>query len=61
MKGFHSLDGSAETLVLLWIVILESDLQFHGLEEVAFLVSRLGQQLVDAFVQNVFRNFRAGK
>lgn len=60
MKGFHSLDGAAETLVLLWIVVLESDLQFHGFEEVAFLIRRLGQQLVDAFVENVFRNFRPG-
>lgn len=59
MQGFHSLDGAAETLVLLGIVVLEADLEFHGLEEVALLLLRLGEQFIDALVENVLRNFRS--
>lgn len=55
------LDGSAETLVLLWIVVLETDLEFNAFQEVAFLVGRTLQQFVDAFVENVLRDFRAKK
>lgn len=58
MQGFHSLDSAAETLVLLGIVVLEADLELHGLEEVALLLLRLGEQLIDALVENVLRNFR---
>jgi hypothetical protein len=57
-KANHSLDGAAETLVLLGIVVLESDLELDGLEEVALLILRLGQQLVDALVEDVFRYLR---
>lgn len=58
LPKFNILDGAAETLVLLWIVVLESDLEFHRLEKVALLVGRALQQLVDALVQDFFRDLR---
>jgi hypothetical protein len=57
-KAIHSLDGAAETLVLLRIVVLKSNLELDGLEEVAFFLLRLGQQFVDALVEDVFRYLR---
>jgi hypothetical protein len=36
-RDLGQLDGTAETFVTLGIVILEADLQLHGLEEVALL------------------------
>lgn len=40
-------DGSRETLVTLWVVVLESDLQLNGLEEVTLLgVGGVGEELL---------------
>ena len=50
------LDSARETLVLLGIVVLEADLEFHSLVELALLLGRLGQNSVDSFVKSVTRN-----
>ncbi len=36
--GFHILDGAGETLVLLGIVVLQTDLEVHSLQELPLLV-----------------------
>lgn len=48
------LDGPSETLVLLWVIVLQCDLQLHRFGELAFL--RLGgilQDIVNGFTQRV--------
>lgn len=57
-QSSNILDGAAETLVLLGIVVLESNLELHRLEEVALLLGRGLQQLVDALVEDFLRDFR---
>merc|ERR1719378_83609 len=47
------LDGSGETLVLLWIVILEADLEVHGLGELPLLVLAVLEDSVDTLIQSV--------
>lgn len=54
----HILDRAGETLVLLGIVVLESDLEFHGLQEAALL--RLGalQDGIHRLVQSITGHLR---
>ena len=44
----NALDGSRETLVTLGVVVLETDLELDGLDEVALLLAvGLGEELLD--------------
>ena len=46
-KG-DTLDGTRETLVALGVVVLETDLELDGLDEVALLLAvGLGEELLD--------------
>ncbi|GMT00836.1 hypothetical protein PENTCL1PPCAC_23010, partial [Pristionchus entomophagus] len=49
-------DGSAETLVLLGIVVLETDLELHSLTELALLLLRSLEDLSDSFIQELARD-----
>ena len=43
-----SLDGTRETLVALGVVVLETDLELDGLDEVALLLAvGIGEELTD--------------
>lgn len=57
-QSLNILDGAAETLVLLGIIVLESNLELNRLEKVALLLFRGLQQLVDALVEDFLRDFR---
>ena len=47
-KKPHILDGSTETLIPLWVVVLESNLELDGLDEVALLLAiGFGQEFLD--------------
>jgi hypothetical protein len=50
--------GARETLVLLRIVVLETDLEFDGFEEVALLLLRGSLDGVDALIERILRDFR---
>lgn len=54
----YVLDCSAETLVFLWVIVLQTDLDFHSLQEIPFLFFGIVQYRVDAFVQRVTGHFR---
>ena len=44
----HALDGTRETLVALGVVVLETNLELDGLDEVALLLAvGLGEELLD--------------
>ena len=44
----HALDGTRETLVALGVVVLETNLELNGLDEVALLLAvGLGEELLD--------------
>mmetsp|Transcript_3659 Transcript_3659/g.9181 ORF Transcript_3659/g.9181 Transcript_3659/m.9181 type:complete len:253 (-) Transcript_3659:97-855(-) len=51
------LDGSAETLVLLRVVVLEPDLELHGFGEVPLLLLALGEHVRDGFPEDVSVQF----
>jgi hypothetical protein len=47
-KRPYALDGSTETLIPLWVVVLESNLELNGLDKVALLLAvGLGQEFLD--------------
>ena len=61
-SGFVALlDSSGETLVLLGIVVLQTELNFHRLGEFPLLLGRLGQDGVDGLIEGVSRYFRPEK
>ena len=45
--GADSLYGSGETLISLWVVVFQTDLQFDGLDEVAAFFSRGSKEFLD--------------
>jgi len=45
------LDGARETLVLLGIVILKTNLEFNGFQEIPLLIDRLGQKCVHSLIK----------
>lgn len=47
------LDVSSETLVLLRVILLQSDLELNGLHEVALLLCGTGQHAINALAQVV--------
>ncbi|GMR53969.1 hypothetical protein PMAYCL1PPCAC_24164, partial [Pristionchus mayeri] len=49
-------DGSAETLVLLGIVVLQTDLELDGLTELALLLLRSLEDLSDGLIQELARD-----
>ena len=51
------LDGSRETLVLLGIIVLQTDLEFHGLAELPLLGLCRRQHGINTLVQSVPRHF----
>lgn len=55
------LDGSGETLVFLGVVVLESDLKFHGLQEPLLVLFGINEDGVDTLVQCVTRYFGSEK
>lgn len=55
----QSPDGSAETLVLLGIVVLETDLELNGLAELALLLLRSLDDLGDRLIQEIARDLAA--
>ena len=56
MKKFL-LDGARETLVLLGIVILKTNLEFNGFQEIPLLIDRLGQKCVHSLIKSITRYF----
>jgi len=47
-KRPYALDGSTETFIPLWIVVLEANLELDSLDEVALLFAvGLGQEFLD--------------
>merc|ERR1719312_699193 len=52
------LDGSGESLVLLWVIILEADLEVYRLSKLARLVLRMLQDSTHALVQGITRHLR---
>lgn len=57
MSGKNILDGAWETLVLLWVIIFQTDLEFHRLQEVPLLLLWACDDTVDALVKSVARYF----
>ena len=53
MPKVNILDGSGETLVLLWIVVLEADLEVNSLGELPLLVLAVLEDSVDTLIQSV--------
>lgn len=53
------LDSARETLVLLGIVVLKTDLEFNGFQEATLLLQRALQQSADALKERVTGNFRS--
>lgn len=51
------LDGAAETLVLLGIIILQTDLNFHCFQEVSLLFLGVIQHSINALVESVSGHF----
>lgn len=47
------LNGTAETLVLLRIVVLQPDLEFNGLREFAILILRVGHNASNGLLQSL--------
>ena len=54
-------DGAGETLVLLGIVVLQGNLEFHRLLKLARLLLRLLQHSIHTLVQSLTGNFRTAK
>merc|ERR1719357_2341124 len=54
------LDGSRETLVLLWIVVLEANLKVNSLSKLTLLVSGSRKYGLNALVKSFFRNLTHG-
>ena len=52
----HLLDGARETLVLLGIIVLQRNLQFHRLGELPLLLIGVREQGVDRLKQSVPRH-----
>jgi len=47
-KRPHALDGSTETFIPLWIVVLQPNLELDSLDEVALLLAvGIGQEFLD--------------
>ena len=55
-KVGNILDGAGETLVLLGVVVLEADLEVHGLHELPLLVRAGLQHILDTLIESVTRN-----
>lgn len=53
------LDGAGETLVLLGIVVLQTDLQLHGFQEATLLLGGGVQEAINTLIQGIARNFRS--
>ena len=53
MPKVNILDGSGETLVLLWIVVLEADLEVNSLGELPLLVLAVLEDSVDTLIKSV--------
>jgi len=54
------LDGAGETLILLGIVVLETDLEVNGLDKFAYFGLLRGlEHLLDALVESLLRNLGA--
>jgi len=51
------LDGAAETLVLLGIIILQTNLHFNSLHKLAGFVLGSLEDGIDSLIQRVFRYF----
>ena len=56
MPKVNILDGSGETLVLLWIVVLEADLEVNSLGELSLLVLAVLEDSVDTLIKSVTRD-----
>merc|ERR1740137_150231 len=59
-RDMLQLDSSGETLVLLGVVVLKTDLEVHGLCELPFFVLGMLQDIAYALVQSFLRNFTHG-
>ena len=46
-------DDAIETLVFLWIVVLQGDLKFDGFQEFSLLYSGAHKDFSDRFVQSI--------
>ena len=57
-RNVPQLDGAAETLISLRIVVLETDLQFNSFQEVSLLLGGLFEHVVHALEQRVLRDLR---
>lgn len=57
-RDVRQLDVAGETLVLLRVIVLEANLKLNGLEELALLLLRALEDLVDAFTQLSGRDLR---
>lgn len=55
------LDSSRETLVFLWVIVLEPDLELHCLEESLLVDLGIVQDSIDTLVQSVTRYFGSGR
>merc|ERR1712179_757383 len=51
------LDGASETLVLLRVVVLEHNLELDGLQELALLLLRSGEDLPDCIAEGICWDF----
>jgi len=52
-RNVWQLDRAAETLVLLWIVVLQPNLEFDGLHKFAILLLGIGHDSGDSFSQGI--------
>jgi hypothetical protein len=47
------LNGAAETLVLLWVIVLETNLKLNGLGELPVLFLAISNNLGDGFLESL--------
>lgn len=52
------LDSARETLILLGVIVLQTDLDFHCLQETALLVLGCLEYGIDALIERITRYFR---
>lgn len=57
LSQVNILDGAAETFVLLGIIILQTDLNFHCFQEVSLLFFGIIYHSIDALVESVSGHF----
>lgn len=52
-RNVGKLDRAAETLVLLWVIVLQPNLEFNGLDELAILLLGISHDSGDSFSQSI--------